>query len=57
MSWTYLVNKIHPADADIEKIKDIVFEFINSKELTTGYIQFELVMDRNQTSFTILGME
>ena len=50
-------NKIHPADADIEKIKDIVFEFINSKELTTGYIQFELVMDRNQTSFTILGME
>jgi len=50
-------NKIYPTDNDIDEIKDIIFKFINSGELTTEFMGVELIMNRNQTNFTILGME
>ena len=50
-------NKIYPTDNDIEEIKDIIFKFINSGELTTEFMEVELIMNRNQTNFTILGMK
>ena len=50
-------NKIYPTDNDIEEIKDIIFKFINSGELTTEFMDVELIMNRNQTNFTILGMK
>ena len=50
-------NKIYPTDNDIDEIKDIIFEFINSGELITEFMGVELIMNRNQTNFTILGME
>nr|WP_314229653.1 hypothetical protein [uncultured Kingella sp.] len=50
-------NKIYPTDNDIDEIKDIIFKFINSGELTTEFMEVELIMNRNQTNFTILGME
>lgn len=50
-------NKIYPTNNDIEEIKDIIFKFINSGELTTEFMEVELIMNRNQTNFTILGME
>ena len=50
-------NKIYPTDNDIEEIKDIIFKFINSGELITEFMGVELIMNRNQTNFTILGME
>ena len=50
-------NKIYPTDNDIDEIKDIIFKFINSGELITEFMGVELIMNRNQTNFTILGME
>ena len=50
-------NKIYPTDNDIEEIKDIIFKFINSGELITEFMGVELIMNRNQTNFTILGMK
>ena len=50
-------NKIYPTDNDIGEIKDIIFKFINSGELTTEFMDVELIMNRNQTNFTILGMK
>ena len=50
-------NKIYPTDNDIDEIKDIIFKFINSGELTTEFMEVELIMNRNQTNFTILGMK
>lgn len=50
-------NKIYPTDNDIDEIKDIIFKFINSGELITEFMGVELIMNRNQTNFTILGMK
>lgn len=48
-------NKINHTKSDIEEIKNIIFKFINSKELTTEFMQVELIMDQNQTNFTVIG--
>lgn len=50
-------NKIYPTDNDTDEIKDIIFKFINSGELITEFMGVELIMNRNQTNFTILGMK
>ena len=50
-------NKIYPTDNDIDEIKDIIFKLINSGELITEFMGVELIMNRNQTNFTILGMK